>query len=510
MRRVNLLPELVDKEGKEVKRTALIFEGRRISYAELNELVNKLASLLVKLGVKRGDKVGILLRNCPEYAVSLFGIIKAGGIAVPLNFMLKEEELKPILEDAGVKLLISNKEFQPVLERLILRVESLERVILIDEDQDEEKGFYPLLSKAEGIGDMPDLDPNGLAILIYTSGTTGKPKGVMLSHRNFISNIESCLKAIKFSDDEKVICILPLFHSFALTVCLFLPLYIGATVLLFATLRPLGKVLKGISRYRGTILVGIPQVYKVLLDFKLPWFLKIKFLRRFLFPLKLCISGAAPLPMEVLSEFQRKFKIPLLEGYGLTEASPVVSLNPLDKPKPGSVGLPLPGISVRVVNEGGEDVPLGEDGELLVKGENVMLGYYGLEEETKQVIKDGWLYTGDIVRRDEEGYIYILDRKKDLIIVRGLNVYPREIEEAIYQNPKVKEACVIGVEDESKGEVPKAFVVLKEGEELSEAELLGFLRRRLAGYKVPKYVEFRRELPKSPTGKILRRALRGS
>ncbi|RKY36284.1 MAG: fatty acid--CoA ligase [Candidatus Omnitrophota bacterium] len=505
---IEVISDLIDKQNKVLKKPALIFDGRKISYAELRDRTDKLAKGLIKLGIEKGDKIGILLRNCPEYVISLFGIIKAGAIVVPLNFMLKEEELKPILEEAEIKLVISSSEFLSILERLRLRIECFNFIVLIDEEKKEEY-FYSLLEKqrVEKI-ELPKLSRDELCVLIYTSGTTGIPKGVMLSHRNFISNIEACLEVINFSARERVICILPLFHSFTLTVCLFLPLYLGSCILLFATVRSLGKVLKGLVKYRGTIFIGIPQIYKVMSDFKMPWLLKIPVIRKFIFPLKLCISGAAPLPGEVLTNFQKKFKIPLLEGYGLTEASPVVSINPPYKVKPGSVGLPLPGIEVKVVNDKGEELSRGEEGELILKGENVMLGYYKQEEETKKVIKDGWLYTGDIAKIDEEGYIYILDRKKDLIIVRGLNVYPREVEEVIYQNPKVKEVCVVGIPDESRGEVPKAFVVVKEGEELTAKELLEFLRPRLAGYKIPRYIEFRDELPKSPSGKILRKELK--
>ncbi len=500
------LAQLIEKTGKSAYKTAVIFEDKKFDFYYFENNSDKFAQALIALGISRGERVGILLRNCPEFVISVFGIIKAGAIAVPLNFMLTEEELKPIIEDAGIKVIISCKKYFDILQRLRLRIEFFQHIIFIDGE--EKIDFYSMINKVYPRINLPQLFPDDVAVIIYTSGTTGKPKGVMLSHRNFLADIESALKAVSFSRREKVICLLPLFHSFALTVCLFLPFYISAPVVLIPNLKPLGRVFASMIKHRVTIFVGVPPIFKLMTDKKIPWYMKIPVVKKIILPLRICISGAAPLPLEVLHRFEKNFGIPLLEGYGLTEASPVVSINPPDKPKPGSVGLPLPGIEVKVVDEDGEALPPGKEGELIVKGENIMKGYYKKEEETAAVIKNGWLYTGDIAKLDEEGYIYILDRKKDLIIVRGLNVYPREIEEAIYHHPKVKEVCVVGIPDKSRGEVPKAFVVVKEREKLTAKELLEFLRLRLARYKIPRYIEFRKELPKSSSGKILRRELK--
>lgn len=504
---IKTIPDLIAKENSRMaNKIALIYEHRKYTYREIQKKAESLAQALLSLGVKNKDKVGILLRNTPEFVISLFGIIRAGAIAVPLNFMLKEEELKLILEEVEAKIVISCQEYLPMLERLRLRIDCLEIIILTDSR--EEINFYDLLTPKDENITFPVLDENDTAVIIYTSGTTGKPKGVMLSHKNFISNIKSCLKAMSFSSNERVICLLPLFHSFSITACLLLPFYISSTVVLISSLTPFRNVVTQIIKNRVTIFIAIPPIYRLLCDIKIPWFLKLPVVRKLVLPIKVCISGAAPLPVKVLDMFKKKFRVPLLEGYGLTEASPVVSLNPIQKPKPGSVGLPLPGVKVKIVNEKGEPLPPGKEGELIVKGANIMAGYYKKEEATQEVIKEGWLYTGDIAKIDEEGYIYIIDRKKDIIIVRGLNVSPREIEEVIYQHPKVKEACVVGVPDESRGEVPKAFVVAKEGETLTPEELLEFLKPRLANYKMPRHIEFRNELPKSPSGKILRTKLR--
>ena len=533
------LPEMLEKScGAYPKKPALIFGKRRITYRELANQVNCAAQGLTRLGAKKDDKLGILLKNCPEYVVSYFAILKTGGVVIPLNFMLKEEELNYILDNAGVSAVITSPEFMPVINRLKLRLENLKQVVMVGEESPGTINFSELVSEprpgAQGQEELPAFGgtspgneprlwrdmprpwrdkevsgakPDDTAAILYTSGTTGHPKGVMLTHRNLTSNVAASIKAIRLTRKDRFLCLLPMFHSFAWTVCVLVPLYIGATITIVESVKPFGRVIKNIIKNRITIFVGIPPLYNVLSNIPVPRILISRLLRMFN-PLRLCVSGAASLPVEVLKKFEAKFRLPLLEGYGLTEASPVVSINPLEKRKPGSVGLPVPGVEVKVVDEEGNQLPPNKEGELLVKGENVMKGYYKLPEEIEKTLKDGRLYTGDIARIDEDGYVYIMDRKKDMIIVRGLNVYPREIEEVLYQNPKVAEAAVIGVKDEHRGEAPKAYVTLKEGEKLTETELIHFLRKRVASYKVPKTVEFRDSLPKTAAGKILKRALR--
>jgi len=526
------LPEMLEKScGTYSKKLALSFGKRRITYRELDNRVNRLSYGLTRSGIKKEDKVGILLKNCPEYIVSYFAILKAGGIVIPLNFMLKEEGLKYILDNAEVSIIITSPEFMPVINRLKLRLENLKQVIMVGKETPGTINFSELMgaggSDAQGQeeaaafggtvpGGEPRLgqdkkvsgfSPDDTAAILYTSGTTGHPKGVMLTHRNMISNLTSSTKAFGLSGRDKFLCLLPMFHSFTWTVCVLIPLYAGTAITIVESVKPFRRVIKNIVRNRITIFVGIPPIFNVLSNIPVPRVLVSRLLRIFN-PLRICVSGAASLPLDVLKRFEEKFRIPLLEGYGLTETSPVVSFNPLKKRKPGSVGLPIPEVEVRVVDEEGSRMPPDKEGELLVKGENVMKGYYKLPEETEKTIKDGWLYTGDIARIDEDGYIYIVDRKKDMIIVRGLNVYPREIEEALYQDPRVAEAAVVGIKDEHRGEVPRAYVALKEGEKATEKELIHFLRERVASYKVPKSVEFRDSLPKTPTGKILKRMLK--
>jgi len=489
-------------------RYAIIFGSKKITYHHLNELANQIASGLIELGINKQDKIALFLDNCPEFIISYFAVLKAGCIVVPINYMFKIEEAKQILEDSCARAIITSRPYLDMAEELRLRLDSLKFIISTSKAAGDTIDIHKLRSsRTENLKKLSIL-PNDLAVIIYTSGTTGVPKGAMLSHHNLISNAHDCSKAIKVSHKDAVICILPLFHSFAATVCMNLPLFIGAKIVVMKSVKSFKRIIRAIRKNRVSVFVGIPSVYNILKDIKLPKIIG-SLLIKFLNPVKICISGAAALPQETLLSFEKKFRIPLLEGYGLTEASPVVTLNPLyGIRKPGSIGPSLSeNIALKAVNERGEEVISGETGELLVKGPNVMIGYYKLAEATGETIKDGWLYTGDMVRFDSEGYYYVIGRKKEMVNVRGLNVYPREIEEVLYHNPKIKEAAVIGIADAHKGEVPKGFVVLKEGENASEHEIIHYLRERLAPYKIPKYIEFRQSLPKNSTGKILKRLL---
>jgi long-chain acyl-CoA synthetase len=341
----------------------------------------------------------------------------------------------------------------------------------------------------------------------------------MLTHGNLISNAVSSAKAIKITSRDNFVCVLPLFHSFAATVCMLLPLLNGGRMTIFASPRPFKRVLRTMIKKKVTIFTGIPSIFNILKDAKVPRLLTTPLISKIINPLRMCISGAAALPVDTLVRFEKKFKIPLIEGYGLTEASPVVSLNPLKGVrKPGSIGLPLPDVKIKVIDDKDKQLSTGQIGELLVMGPNVMRGYLNQPEANKETIKDGWLYTGDLVKTDSDGYIFIVGRKKEMVNVRGFNVYPKEIEDVLYQHPLVKEAAVIGVTDQHKGEVPKGFVVLKENSGSPDAqpprspdeierELLHYLRERLAAYKIPRKIEVVESFPKSATGKILKRLL---
>lgn len=487
-------------------RAALIWKGEKISYSALWERVLRVTEGLACLGIQPQDRVAILLPNCPEYIYSYYAINRVGGVAVPINNFLKGTEVSYILADCGVHTLITTTS----LARNILahrnELQGLKHLVLLGEmEEDLREGSVPfssLLEKAPSSEAKGRCGPSDLAVIIYTSGTTGRPKGAMLSNHNLISNIASCMKALEVFPKDCFLLFLPLFHSFTATVCMLLPFHLGCRVVLLESVNR-KDIRHAITRYRVSIFVAVPALYNVMCQ------AKISFLARWLNPIRLYISGAAPLSMEALAGFEKLFRRPLLEGYGLSEASPVVSVNPLSgERKGGSVGLPLPGVEVKVVDEEERELGPGEVGEIIVRGENVMMGYYNQPEATSQAIRGGWLFTGDMGRIDEDGYLYIVDRKKDMLIVRGCNVYPREVEEVLYSHPKVAEAAVIGMMDRHRGEVPKAYVVLKEGMVADEKEIKRFCMERLARYKVPRVVEFRDSLPMTPTGKVLKRELR--
>ena len=483
------------------KHIAIVFGEKKITYAKLDDLTDHVAIGLMDLGIKKGDKVAIFLDNCPEFVISYYGILKAGAVVVPINYMFKIEEAKYILEDSQARVMITLNRFLPMAEKLRLRVGSLKTIITPGH-------FFSLKKHDQQTLWGQSVDPDDLAVILYTSGTTGFPKGAMLSHYNLISNVVDASHAIQINYRYTFICVLPLFHSFAATVCMNFPLLVGAKIVIMKSVRPFKRVVRMIRKNNVKVFVGIPAMYTILANMKMPKIFHSPLIKLFN-PLKVCVSGAAALPAKTFKNFEKRFHIPLLEGYGLTEASPVVSLSPLKgKRKADSVGVPLSGnIEVKVIDEHGDILAPNQAGELLVRGPNVMQGYFKKEEETKEVLKDGWLYTGDMAKIDGEGYLYIVGRKKEMINVRGLNVYPREIEEVLYQNLKIKEAAVIGIVDEHKGEVPKGFVVLKEGEIATEHEIVHYLRERLAPYKVPKSIEFRESLPKNTLGKILKRIL---
>jgi long-chain acyl-CoA synthetase len=489
---MNLAAMFARTAEKHASKIALCWGDLEISYSALRAQVNYVAARLrQEFEVMPGDRVALWVKNCPEFVPAVFGVLSAGGVVVPINNFLKPAEVKYILNDSGANVLITDEELSAHFEAL--------------------KGARPLLrllrseqitrAKATDLP-LPDLDQrteSDLAALLYTSGTTGHPKGAMLTHGNFLHNVASCIAALDVREDERVVVALPQFHSFMFTVGTLLPVLCGGGILLLKTLHPFKQVLEDIARHRGTVLPAVPSFFRALLA--VPEFGRL--------PLRLCVSGGAPLPVEVFNEFTRKFPFPLREGYGPTESSPVATVNPIyGFNKPGSIGKPIPHVELSIRDDAGKELPVGEVGEICIRGGNVMLGYWNQPEETAAALRDGWLYTGDVGYCDAEGYYFITDRKKDMLIVNGINVYPREIEEVIYQFPGVKEAAVVGMPDPRKGEQPLAFVAPAEGQVLDEQALLQFVRARLADYKVPKNVVFMPVLPRNVTGKILKTVLR--
>jgi long-chain acyl-CoA synthetase len=488
------------------RKAALFWGEREYTYAELWERsLDVAAQLKRQFGVQAGERVGLWLKNCPEFVPALFGILEAGAVVVPINNFLKPDEVNYILNDAGIDVLVTDADLGSHVRALKAGQPQL-RLLKIEEfeggTRDEERGTGEEGKASSRLSGSPLAGAgcsSRLAVIIYTSGTTGRPKGAMLSHANLLHNVESCRQVLKTVPADRFAVLLPMFHSYMLTVGLLLPLLVGGSLVLVKSLHPVRNVLQEIMQREATTLPAIPQFYRSMVNATLPGPL----------PLRLCVSGAAPLPVQVLNEFEAKFHIPLIEGYGLSEASPVVTKNPLDGTrKAGSIGLPVANVEVSIQDDEGKQLGPKEIGEVCVRGGNVMAGYWNQPEETAKVMRDGWLLTGDIGYRDDEGYYYITDRKKDMLLVNGINVYPREIEEVLYQFPGVKEAAVIGKPDSRRGEQPVAFVAANDGELLQEKAVQHFVRKRLADYKVPRKVVVLPALPRNATGKILKTALR--
>jgi long-chain acyl-CoA synthetase len=498
---MNLAGAFAESVHKQPQKIALFWGEREYSYTDLWRQSGVVSDQLrQRFDVKPGDRVGLWLKNCPEFIPSLFGILRAGAVVVPINNFFKADEVNYILSDAGIDVLITDAELG--VHHRALEIARPDLKLFRIEQLDEQEAALGVAAVG-GYGSLnpplPERAESDLAVIIYTSGTTGRPKGAMLSHGNLLHNVESCRIVLQTVAADRFAVLLPLFHSYMLTVGLLLPLLVGGSVVLVKSLHPVRNVLQEVLLRQATVIPAIPQFYRSMVNAPINVPL----------PLRICVSGAAPLPVQVLKEFEAKFHVPLIEGYGLSEASPVVTKNPLDRTrKPGSIGLPIPNVEVSIQDDAGRELGTGEIGEVCVRGGNVMLGYWKQPEETAKVMRHGWLLTGDIGCRDAEGYYYITDRKKDMLLVNGINVYPREIEEILYQFPGVKEAAVVGRVDPRKGELPVAFVVANDGVVLDEKTLQHFVRRKLADYKVPRKVVLLPALPRNATGKILKTTLR--
>jgi long-chain acyl-CoA synthetase len=496
------LSALLSEKANDIpNKICITFEKKKFTYSEIDGLVSDIAGGLKTFGFGNRDRAAILINNCPEYIVSYFAILRAGGIAVPVNTLLTPDEISYILNDSNCKVLIYNHPFISHAEKIKNRIPSLKAVDF------EEIPKIPLIPPLLRSGENGVNDDDEVAVLMYTSGTTGFPKGAMLSHRNLISNAEASMEVMDVSHKDRILLFLPLFHSFSFTVCVILPIYAGAQIVLLQSVRPFSKVINSIFRDRITLFVAVPTVYNILSKKKIPFM--ARWLLRFLMNIRVCISGAAALPEDTIYAFEKKFNVPLIEGYGLTEASPVVAVNPLKGVrKPASVGPPVPLVEAAVIGEDGRKLPAGDTGELIVKGPNVMKGYFNKPEETEAVLRGGWLHTGDLARIDEDGYIYIVDRKKDVIIVDGMNVYPREVEDFIMKHPSVEECAMVGIPDGKGSETPVLFVKKKEGAIIEEMEIRNYMKGRIAQFKNPRKIKFIDEFPKTATGKIKKTELR--
>ena len=466
---------------------AVTEENGQRTFGELLSEIDR-AAAVIRDRVK-GDTVGILLLNSHQFVTTLFAVWKAGKTAVPLNYLLPPNEIAFIIRDSGMSALISSQFFAQSLAAL-KPLFGDKGVILMAGD--------PEFLAAEPMGKASVAAK--FALILYTSGTTGRPKGVLLTHENLKHNVDSCQRAGEFDHRDSFLCLLPFFHTYAITGTILLPLFNGCKMVLVDRFVPL-KVLKLIEQHKVSVFLAIPSMYRVLAMTDGQF--DVSSVR---FP----ISGGEPLPVAVATAFERRFGVPIFEGYGQTEAAPVVTLNVPGSNRLGTIGRALPGVEVVIWNEQNHVLPADQVGELMVRGGNVMSGYHNLPEDTSKTITNGWLHTGDLGRMDAHGYITITGRKKDLIISAGENIYPREIEDVLAQHPKIKECAVIGVKDDVRGEVPKAFVIARDGETVEEKEIRTFCREHLANFKVPKHIEVVADLPRTPTGKILKRALTAS
>lgn len=509
-RDVPLCQLLAESADRHPSLPALRFHQAVLTYAELWQRVLRCAAALAELGVRKGDRVALMLPNCPQYVVAFFGVLRAGGTVAQVNPLYTPRELERIVANAGARTIFVADVLYPVVQAALPHLPDVTHVLVAKLRGDVALGAEAIsfeASVAGATGAPPDvrIEPADVAALQYTGGTTGVPKGAMLTHRNLVANVQQ-LQAWHPErgrpGEERVLTALPLFHSYGMTVCLNYPLASGFEVILLPRFE-LTEVLETIKRTRPTYFPGVPTMYVALNSFPNAEQYGVG-------SIKYCNSGAAPMPAEVLEAFEQRFGATIMEGYGLSEASPVTHSNPAHGlRKPGTVGPPIPGTDCHIVDveTGTHVLPAGDVGEIRIRGPQVMAGYWQMPDETAVALRDGWLYTGDLGRMDGDGYFTIVDRKKDMIIAGGYNVYPRDVEEALYEHAAVAECCVAGVPDAYRGETVKAYIVLKSGASVTQTQLEQFCRERLAPFKVPKLFEFRASLPKTAVGKILRRQL---
>ena len=495
MEEMNLAHLLTETAAASPDKTALVqaSDGSKVTFGELDREADRVAGALAAVGIQPGDRVAIAMHNCPEFVYSYFGILRAGAAVVPLNIMLTATETAAILSDAEVRAVFTAGPSGEVVGEAVGGVGSVENVFTAERWHD-----LPAAQPAQvSVGD------EDLAVLAYTSGTTGEPKGVMLSHANLLANLrqQMSIPEAHVTEDDVLFLALPLFHIFGLNVTLGLLVMNGATGLLLDRFEPV-PALRAIVEHKVTVLFGAPTMYGA-------WISVPGADQYDLSKVRLAVSGAAPLGTDVLRAFYDLFGVRVYEGYGLTETAPTLWSNRMaDKPRPGSVGKALPDVEFRLIDEAGSDVELGDPGEVVVKGPNVFKGYWKRPEETEKAFIDGWFRTGDVGVLDEEGFLYLVDRKRDLIIVSGFNVFPSEVENALLLNPKVAEAAVVGIPHAYTGEAVKAYVVLEAGQESTDAELIADVQKSLARFKCPSSIEIVEDLPHLLTGKVLRRALR--
>lgn len=519
IRRKDLYTALADSAFRFPDKTALVEGGtkRSVTYMELLMKVDRAADMFFEHGVRKGDRVAVAHRNSIDTVVANFGLYKLGAVCIPMNFMVtKPEELEFILKDSGAKAVVTQAEFIRHYVKVLPSLPDIKYIFSTDEipssvqDNPAVLKFWDEVEKStyheETSNPCAGLDD--LAFILYTSGTTGLPKGAMLTHGNLASNVISAAQIFKITDEDVFLCLLPMFHSFAWTTCVVIPLYLNLKVVIVANIMPASHWLSAMGSEKVTLILAVPQIYAVLS--KEAKGFKRLYLQFWPFKnVRFAVSGAAPLTQEIKDRFEQKIGVPILEGYGLTETSPVVSVNTEELQKIKSVGPALPAVSVIVLDDDGKELPRNQEGELCIKGPNVFRGYFNNPKATQDAFtQDGWFKTGDIGVIDDDGFIFIKDRKKDMIIIKGLKVFSAQVEAVICEHPAIEECAIIGVPDGRGGEFVKCYAVKKEGAELSDNDFRKFLKQHLDNYKRPRDFEFVDELPKNALKKVLKRELR--
>jgi long-chain acyl-CoA synthetase len=490
---VNLAQILVDAAQRDPDHVAIKLDDTELTYAQLDGATAHVVGLLREHGLERGDRVGIMLPNVPYFPVCYYGVLRAGGVVVPMNVLLKKREVAFYLQDSGAKLLFAWDDFAQDAQAGADEAGAECLLVKLGEFENE-------VGSAEAITEVADSDDEDTAVILYTSGTTGKPKGAELTNANLMRNAEASRALFGLGDEAVTLGALPLFHSFGQTCGLNATITGGGTLTLIPRFDP-GKALEIIERDHVNVFQGVPTMYGAMLHHPGRESADVS-------TLKVCASGGSAMPVELMRGFEEAFSCKILEGYGLSESSPVASFNHADRErKPGSIGTPIDGVEMKVVDDDGDEVDQGEVGEIVIRGHNVMKGYWDRPEATEETIRDGWLYTGDMGKTDEDGYFFIVDRKKELIIRGGYNVYPREIEEVLYEHPAVREAAVLGIPHDEYGEEVGAAVALKDGADATPEQLRDYVKEQVAAYKYPRRVWLVDELPKGPTGKILKREI---
>lgn len=506
MVKYNNLFEMFKLNAQKFKKKVFItFEDKSYTYQETEKIISRVSRVFLQHGVQRGTKVVVMLNNSPEFVFSIFAIWACGAIAIPMNVFFKSSEASYVINDSQAEFFLTSKDFIQVIQGVKEQCPNLIEIFSYDDECTDTINIYKAASKLNTSCLLSPVTINDVALYIYTSGTTGNVKGAVLTHYNLLHNLFALSNILCASKKDKFLIMLPMFHAYTFTTCVMLPVYLGASMIILASAMEMRKTtFKKILLFkRPTLLMGVPQIFLALIKAAIPnWFIKL------FYPIKIHISGGASLPLEVLEQFKKKFGVPIIEGYGLSEASPVVAFNPIDKQKAGTVGLALPNVKVKIVNAKGKSLPIGQVGQLIIKSGSVMQGYWNMPQATKDVLRHGWLFTGDLAKIDQEGYITIVDRQKDVIITKGMNVYPSEVESVIYSFPDVEVVAVIGVPSLGSGEVIHAYIQPKPGKYIDEKALKVYLSQKLANFKLPKVIRIVPNIPLTATGKVLKRALK--